>query len=750
MATLSTVAVDFIANTSKFISGLEKMSKSSKAFSAGLQKDAFNAAKDLANIGKAAAVAGAAIYGGLAVGIGKSIAEISKLKDEADKIGADSGNFMALGAAAKQAGAELEDVSRAFIEIQKSINEARGGNQATIENFNQLGLSFVKISSLKPEDRFVAIADALSKVTDENKKTELGVALLGKAYNQLRPVLDNGAAGLAKLREENAALGITIDTIDIKRIKETGENFEKLGNTAQGAFNLITAGIAPVVNKLFDSLFQWLKKDDNMLHVVQNSLYALSTPIIAVLKTVDALIAAFKYGQGVMSMFISYGAKAMEKLLNPVVSLTKAWDSLAGVIVGAVNAAIVAFNNFANKNIPLVTISSNVSSVVESFQRDMKVFSEAAKDESGKYFKEASDAYDNGYAKKVEDKVAQISVNIADAYYRAKNAAIASGKDFTDALKNTFNNSGNVFSALNRDSSLLGSVDRSQLKPLGYQLKIGEGNQQAISDFEKLSQLSKVVGQDVTKMYLDIAIAQDKANQKYKEEADRVIGVGMSLRESTMTAQEVYDRRIKDIERATTMTDKYGQALLTTEQAARATRDAQVELWSSTNSWVNNVRDGMNAMADGMAQAIVNGNSLSDVFRNLAKDITAMILKQMVLNTLLSMIGLVNPAAGASFAKMMNMPGRASGGPVDSNTAYMVGEKGPEMFVPRSNGYILPNGLSSKGGDTVIINQTFQTGVAQTVRAEMMSMLPAFKANAMQGVIDARSRGGSYAKALTV
>lgn len=38
--------------------------------------------------------------------------------------------------------------------------------------------------------------------------------------------------------------------------------------------------------------------------------------------------------------------------------------------------------------------------------------------------------------------------------------------------------------------------------------------------------------------------------------------------------------------------------------------------------------------------------------------------------------------------------GRASGGPVSSGTAYVVGEKGPELFVPNTSGMILPN---SKG-----------------------------------------------------
>jgi phage-related protein len=43
--------------------------------------------------------------------------------------------------------------------------------------------------------------------------------------------------------------------------------------------------------------------------------------------------------------------------------------------------------------------------------------------------------------------------------------------------------------------------------------------------------------------------------------------------------------------------------------------------------------------------------------------------------------------------------GRANGGPVSSGTSYLVGERGPELFVPNTSGKIIPNGGS--GGSTI-------------------------------------------------
>ena len=47
--------------------------------------------------------------------------------------------------------------------------------------------------------------------------------------------------------------------------------------------------------------------------------------------------------------------------------------------------------------------------------------------------------------------------------------------------------------------------------------------------------------------------------------------------------------------------------------------------------------------------------------------------------------------------------GKAAGGPVSSSKSYVVGEKGPELFVPNTNGMIVPNdALGFSGGGTVI------------------------------------------------
>lgn len=56
-------------------------------------------------------------------------------------------------------------------------------------------------------------------------------------------------------------------------------------------------------------------------------------------------------------------------------------------------------------------------------------------------------------------------------------------------------------------------------------------------------------------------------------------------------------------------------------------------------------------------------------------------------------------ASGKGFGSSVNLTGRARGGSVGNNKPYMVGEQGPELFIPGGSGTIIPNrNLSSNGG----------------------------------------------------
>lgn len=67
-----------------------------------------------------------------------------------------------------------------------------------------------------------------------------------------------------------------------------------------------------------------------------------------------------------------------------------------------------------------------------------------------------------------------------------------------------------------------------------------------------------------------------------------------------------------------------------------------------------------------------------------------------------SIQGVYGALTGKPNTTMQDLQARASGGPVYAGQQYMVGERGPELFVPNTNGTIVPN--NSLGGNTININ----------------------------------------------
>ena len=64
------------------------------------------------------------------------------------------------------------------------------------------------------------------------------------------------------------------------------------------------------------------------------------------------------------------------------------------------------------------------------------------------------------------------------------------------------------------------------------------------------------------------------------------------------------------------------------------------------------------------------------------------------------LLGSLASAVGSLFGS----PGRATGGPVSAGRPYLVGERGPELFVPTAAGHVDARGASGRGPVSVTIN----------------------------------------------
>lgn len=148
---------------------------------------------------------------------------------------------------------------------------------------------------------------------------------------------------------------------------------------------------------------------------------------------------------------------------------------------------------------------------------------------------------------------------------------------------------------------------------------------------------------------------------------------------------------------------------------------------------------GVNNLENALVSLVTGATTAKDAFKDMARSILAdlarIMIQQQITLPLAQSMGF--NVAGA----------RAMGGPVTAGRPYLVGEKGPEIVVPGRNGGIVPN--NQMGGGGVTVNQTINlsTGVSDTVRAEVLNMLPQIQNATTAAVLDTRRRGGGFATA---
>jgi len=178
----------------------------------------------------------------------------------------------------------------------------------------------------------------------------------------------------------------------------------------------------------------------------------------------------------------------------------------------------------------------------------------------------------------------------------------------------------------------------------------------------------------------------------------------------------------------------------------------------------NLTKQGLDGLTDSLTAGITGAANFADAMKAMAKSVVDSLIKMLIQKYIVDAAfgfitssfgtgGTASTGSGATSGGGLGMGQgysntAAIGGPVFQGERTLVGERGPEIFVPNANGSIIPN--HKLGGDGVTINQTINvtTGVQQTVRAEIATLMPQIASAAKGAVADARQRGGGFSKAL--
>ena len=137
-------------------------------------------------------------------------------------------------------------------------------------------------------------------------------------------------------------------------------------------------------------------------------------------------------------------------------------------------------------------------------------------------------------------------------------------------------------------------------------------------------------------------------------------------------------------------------------------------------------------ISDALVDAIEGTRSLGEAARAIVNDLASSLLR-LGINTLL------RRSFGGIFS---DLPGLANGGRASAGRSYLVGERGPEIFTPKSSGTVIPNNQIGGGGNTNIVVNVSAEGMQADANENRGKELGVALASAIQSELIKQKRPG--------
>ncbi len=222
-------------------------------------------------VGRTAAVAKAALKGiAAASGIGLLVTGViaatqavmgfsaagAAIDDMTKRTGASAESLSQLKYAAEQSGSTIQDIEKGMRKLSDVTTEAARGGSAAAKSLARVGLTAADLEGLSPDQRFLAVAQALSQVTDPSERASLAMDLLGKSGAALLPLMEEGASGIQTMMAEADQLGLTLSGDQAAAAAQFDDAWAKITSTLGGAAKILGTAVLPVVTWLINAGLQ--------------------------------------------------------------------------------------------------------------------------------------------------------------------------------------------------------------------------------------------------------------------------------------------------------------------------------------------------------------------------------------------------------------------------------------------------------------------------------------------------------------
>lgn len=203
-----------------------------------------------------------------------SLEYASSLGETAQQLGVTTDALQEYRYAATQVGLSQEEMDKALEQLTRRIGEAANGTKAQAEAFKVLGVSVKDANGnvINAGDAIPKLADALQKVHNPAQRAAILTDLFGKAGQKLEPLLSGGSAAVNELRDAAHKLGVVLSEEQIQKADDTADKLAALNTVLKARVAGVVADNADSILKLanaFGELVNWIGKAASALSSFQ-------------------------------------------------------------------------------------------------------------------------------------------------------------------------------------------------------------------------------------------------------------------------------------------------------------------------------------------------------------------------------------------------------------------------------------------------------------------------------------------------
>lgn len=806
MSTVGSLVVDLSANVAKFQSDMGKAAAIAEERLAQIDKMTGIVKGSLMALG--AGFAATMTFDAIKSKIEGAIESAAGLQQLSERTGATVEALSGLVSVAKLSDTSMEDLAGGLQKLSKSVIDAENGGKKTVATFDAIGLSVKDIQDKKPEDVFKAIADRLALYEDGVEKTTVMQNLFGKSGANLLPVMNDLA-----LTEEYQ---VKLLKQQAEAADELDKNQKRLHASTNAVYKIIAMELVPVLNELALGMLETqlandgikksateLAEDGSIREWAEDAAVAFGYVIEAVqglIKFVSAVVGSFqsvyadieilfiaaKNRFGVFSAEENIALQlALQERNDIVEEANKRYDDLWNFNANAVHEGIRnRFNDAKNRRdfgvdekeprakIPGQGLGN--SNVGPKDDPTRKALEGALKEQEDfiareKTLLQTREQYLDFYAnlelttkREAEETKQALIVDNLEKTQAAYDKEIAALQYYIEhSTEDVTGQRTNRQDAINKQQELLRKRVAAE-EDASKQITDSQMRIMAVQAQFDIATKENARTQDIANQTTEFQISLLGKNTLEIQKATAARQIDLELQ------QRIYELRKKDkefdvskamaeaedqkVKRLQVIQKAYEEQRSAVYGANEALRKYSEDATNSAAQIENMLTNAFKGAEDAFVEFVKTGKlSFSGLATSIINDLIRIQVQQSVTAPLAAMMkdsggltGSIKSLFGGFFA---------DGGDPPVGIPSVVGENGPELFIPKSAGTIVPNNimnsLGSNGGDVVIqqpitINApNAMPGTVEQIRTMMPALLSQNKDSIVAAVKMAmRSNGG--------